>query len=1126
MPTRIEGASPTERFLQQQVDELKRDNMELERRLHELSEEKRRLEIDLKAQHEAFLKMQAREQDLSKDIEVLRDENSHHTGAITRLQDETEGLKGENDNLRDDLTTAKDKLNKTEKCYKEVEHENLSLEAEIEQLVSDKKRLFEEKQKLQVAVEDALKTKENYRSTIKQLREQNQSLESLVRTPGNRIPKPEKKRVVVAVATKEQTKEQKTLGEVMNLREEKVQLQGRLLFAQQEIDSLEAHLKVHEEKYPPGEDLNEEVAYHLARFQVEMGAVRSELESAQNAIVYFSSQQQALVHESFLMLVDRCREYLSVAENNKDTLSEALALAESSLSKLSEDYELLKDTNSKLHTQRSAMQDEVISLKEEVSALNDQKRLQSIQISLNETLSREREEKIAEMEIAQSKLKTKHSSSEKIWKKELSKVEMEWEVKVAEINQKCDFLLDEKETLLTEKYQLEVKLAEVVLDNTKLTVTREEFESRIKDLEERMVLTTLKVDEYEREVCKARDEIATLLVQKVCLSAQMQLDRQEFEDKLEGLNQEKKTEISHVLDENRTLNESVESVQDENAALMKRLEDVSGKEKHIGILESKISVLLTNQDHLQSEMDSLMKKHASVLDQFQLLEESEHSRRLDNEKLKMTLSTEIKLLKSKLTSVEKERNRFKAQLLEAASRDPQKSSAFHSVGNINGGSKHQVEQLKKHIAALQSESKQQRKLNLEVSGTRNSQVADLQSRLSHLEAENIRLKESTSLKTSAPSSRTGLDEETTANLRKRVVELTRKTFFLESDKQNLTDKVRSLTTNLKSAREAKDHATSDKAQTLQVENKSLRERIHKLEGNLTKKLMAADSKIVETVNESDKLKSKLLKVQSALSSEQRRSSSLDSLLSLLKNESKILLDLKTTLTASSEELEMLEVGHQRIENLQQDMQLSLGPISDLPSPEERDFSTSSMVKPVSVEGSLPSVVLKSLPVGYPSNLQEQNCSDKTLLSRSESLGGCSAGTDSGGDSGTAGSNSSGVSVSAAGSGGGGINHPILHRKLSEINTATLEFSENLHKHKSLLQHKGKEVSTIQERLADLEDKFRFEAERSYQCRDILESIKGLDLQGTNNLQEVMQQQIEKLQDQVSLGRGGRRGVKG
>ena len=62
---------------------LKRKNAELERHLHEVTEEKIYLEHELQKQKEAFAKIQVREQDLSKDIEILRDESSHHTGAIS-----------------------------------------------------------------------------------------------------------------------------------------------------------------------------------------------------------------------------------------------------------------------------------------------------------------------------------------------------------------------------------------------------------------------------------------------------------------------------------------------------------------------------------------------------------------------------------------------------------------------------------------------------------------------------------------------------------------------------------------------------------------------------------------------------------------------------------------------------------------------------------------------------------------------------------------------------------------------------------------------------------------------------------------------------------------------------------
>jgi DNA repair exonuclease SbcCD ATPase subunit len=127
----------------QMENNLKRMNADLERHLREVTEENKYLEHELQKQKEAFAKMQVREQDLSKDIEILRDENSHHTGAINKLKTERDGLQTENDTLHEELHAVTEKLNKTEKCYKEVEHENVSLEAEIDQLMSDKKQLSE-----------------------------------------------------------------------------------------------------------------------------------------------------------------------------------------------------------------------------------------------------------------------------------------------------------------------------------------------------------------------------------------------------------------------------------------------------------------------------------------------------------------------------------------------------------------------------------------------------------------------------------------------------------------------------------------------------------------------------------------------------------------------------------------------------------------------------------------------------------------------------------------------------------------------------------------------------------------------------------------------------------------------
>ena len=61
----------------------------------------------------------------------------------------------------------------------------------------EKDQLFEEKENLQSSVEDAWKTKENYRSTIRQLRDQNLTLEGQL--SGDTVRRSEEKEVKVCL---------------------------------------------------------------------------------------------------------------------------------------------------------------------------------------------------------------------------------------------------------------------------------------------------------------------------------------------------------------------------------------------------------------------------------------------------------------------------------------------------------------------------------------------------------------------------------------------------------------------------------------------------------------------------------------------------------------------------------------------------------------------------------------------------------------------------------------------------------------------------------------------------------------------------------------------------------------
>lgn len=1079
MPKAVKPVSAEQyaQYAQQQIDTLKRSNFELEKRLHELAEDKGRLEAELGTQKESFVKMHAREQDLLKDIETLRDENSHHTGAIKRLQKEREGLKSTNESLSDELGSINDKLSKTEKYYKEVEHENLTLEADIKQLMKDKRQLFDEKQKLQVTVEDALKTKENYRSFIKQLREQNQSLESSISQPeGTKPVKPEKKKVVLPT-----TREQKTLGEVMNLREEKLQLQDRLLVAQEEIYSLEMHLKVQDKADLPGSEGTEDdggLVAQLSQLRAHVGGVRADLESVQSAVSFFGTQQKAMVREGFKVLASKCREQLLVAGQDRTRLAETLCLTEWSLGKMEEDYKVMKGENAKLHIQRNKMAEEVSALKTEVSELRDQKRIQLVQISQDKVLAREKDTKLGELELERKQLQEKFSTSERNWKKEYKRLELEWEGRVAEAMQSCELLAEEREWLIAEKETMEGKMVVLSAENEWQIAARDEMEAHVKTLEGKMVDVMLKEDENERAICQAQEEIAALLVQRAFLSARLKLGEGQHQEELTRVRGESERVVSGLRHEGAALRGVVGTLERQNSAQEKRLLEIADKERQVGTLESTIASLTNSQSRLQVEMDSLTKKHVKVIKDFSLLEEMEHGRRLENEKVKMTLATEIELLKSKLSSVEGEREGLQRKLNEIAADPPSSSSSSHGPphsGGTTGSAFHsippsvkQVEHLKKQIAMLQNESKQQRKINQDFVGNRSTKLAELLNRVSTLETENQHLKETITIS----GAHSSLDDEAVANLRKRVADMTRRTFFLDSDKKNLTEKVRGLTASLKSAREAKDHVSTDRMQGLSRENQELRDRIRKLEGDLTKRLMAADARIVETIKENDKLRHMLLTVQSAVvESGEVQSSASENFTSLLKSEGEMLRDLKTGLASSSLELGKLEADHQKIEDLQHEMQLTLtteGVVNDekgvAPSGEGRGFPA----------------VFKSLPAGYISNLQGQKETSKS------------------------GTRPTSLCVSSL----------ELQRKMSEISSVTSSFSENFQRQKHLLERWDSEVGTIQKSLVAMETLFRAETERSVGLKNILSSIHGLDLQ-SEHLQSVMQRQIEQLQDQVS-----------
>lgn len=562
------------------------------------------------------------------------------------------------------------------------------------------------------------------------------------------------------------TKGQQVLNEVLILREEKSHLKGKLLNAQQEIDSLEAHLKNQETQEDGVHKFRSALTAHLVGFQNQVSSISQELESTRNTVAMLTAEQKALVHDRFLLLVDECREQLALAAKDKGQIAETLSVTESSLVTLQENYDKLKMENSKLVSQKSSVSTDVSRLRSEVRSLQDQKKMLEVQLARNETLSQQKDEQLKDLQEQNQKLENRHKTSEKTWKNEFGRLEREWEGRVAEATQAHELLLDEKELLEVEKNELEERLMELQHENRQLSITRKELQGTVEVMEEQLNELAGKFTEKEMLIYKAEQSIAKLLTEKALLSAQVTVDGEVFQEKLTHIQREKEKDVEAVKTKNKELVDSLEKLEEERSSLNKKLSLVAEKEAQISTLTSRVATLTSERTHLEDEMKLLNEEHKKALLDFQSLVETEQCRQLENEKLKMTLTTEIELLKTKLKSVEEGKE-------VEATKDKSVLSAFQTTPLT----KH-VEQLRKQILTLQQESKQQRSTNPNPSRL---VLAELQSRLVTLESENSKLKDAAR----------GHQEsiETMTSLRKQLSELSRKSFFLESEKKQLTDKL-------------------------------------------------------------------------------------------------------------------------------------------------------------------------------------------------------------------------------------------------------------------------------------------------------------------------------------------------
>ncbi len=1029
--------------LDSEVGALHLAHRELEMHLQQAMEEKRRIESELARNRDVFQKVQAREQDLAKDIATLRNENSHHTGAVAKLSIERDRLQTTSASLQRELTTVSEKLKKTEKCYREVEHENLGLEADIDRLVRDKKQLSDELEKLQRAVEDALKTKENYRSTIKQLREANTMLQAQV-GEGSREPK-----VVLPKAEKPP----RTLDEVMSLREEKNKLKAKLLSAQEEIESLEANLKAQVDEHSV-DDLRKGISVHLSDFQAGLAAVSDDLESTRCDLVSLSLKQHLVMKEGFTQLAEQCREQLASSHADQTRLRQALELSEQSLQRMVGEVEALKEENSQLRSQKASISVEVSSLQSDVAAMRDQKRLLEIQVTQNNSLAEEKEKRIHELEVHRGKMQDRLATTEKAWKSKCDRLDQDWQGRMAEADLISGQLSEEVESLHSEKAQLEETLGQLQLENEKLVVTRSELESRVASLESTIDELAVKVSDNTHEISTAERTIARLLAEKACIVAQVTATEQAMEAQLTASQQELEEVHEATSSARQELDASMQAAQAEHDELTLQLSEISKKAAEVDQLTTQIATLTTENSQLRLELELASKKHEDAVHNLQELSDKD----IKNEKIKMTLSTEIGLLKNKLKSVEEEKQALEDRVLGDRGRQ---GSAFHVVSEGKN-----VEQFKKH---LQAGTKQQKGGSQEHIG----QFSDLQASLVKLETENQQLKDA--VRSTAESA------ETAVNLRKQLTELSRKAFFLEAEKNSLAGKVQQLQNSQKAHKE--ERSASEHLKKLQVAHQALQDRLRALEESHTRKMMAADLKVLEAVRQSDALRCRLGRVREQVepleqgqASSEGRAVGLADFAKTFPSKCELLQTVGASLTACRQGLQCLESEQLQIEAVQLEIQQALS----LQASEEVSGRFATLSRSAKKSPHVLPPVLQALPPDYLSSLQGRSSRPRSPSQPSS-----------------------------------GASNLELREKLSQLHSVNLGLAESLKKHREALQQQEEKVSLLYGHFAAFETTLDHVAKQNHSLQGIVLGGQEFELK-PEQLQTVavLQKQIENLQDQV------------
>ena len=309
------------------------------------------------------------------------------------------------------------------------------------------------------------------------------------------------------------------------------------------------------------------------------------------------------------------------------------------------------------------------------------------------------QQKVRSLETRQKTLQDKLVSTERIWKSQFDRLDREWQGRLAEANLIQENLSEERESLLQENEELEGRLIQLQLENEKLEIAKTELQSHVESLGGKMADLASRISQNDGDISVAQRSIAKLLAEKSCIAARMLLEEEACKSLLTE-SQQLQGQLDVVTAEKRDLDESLLSSREESSQLKEKLEDISQKATQIDQLTSQVTELTSRNEQMQAEVQTLTERHATAMQDLQQLSETEQNHLLNNQKIKMTLTTEIGLLKSKLKMVEEDKQTLEEKVAELTSLTEKGSqqpvggaSAFQAVPESK-----QVEVLKKQIA--------------------------------------------------------------------------------------------------------------------------------------------------------------------------------------------------------------------------------------------------------------------------------------------------------------------------------------------------------------------------------------------------------------------------------------------